>query len=333
MNDAGEKRFDATPSRVAKARREGNVARSAEVGAAVALAGGLLATATLCASLSAAFRAATTDAARGRPPWHGFAEIVALALIPAASAATCGILAGVLQSGGLNVVPPTAKLERLDPFKGLTRLFSRDALGQGLRAVAAFTCAIGAIALAARGVVVTASGTPAAAAGAAFAAAMRAAFAVCVLGTVFGALEFGVARAAWLRKLRMSYDEYRREMKEQDGDPQVRGRRRALHRTLSSGDVRRVREAAFVVCNPTHVAVALAYAPPVEPVPRVLVRAADDLAMRVREIAIEHGVPLIENVTLARALFADAVVGAPIPHDHYVAVASIVVELARAEAR
>lgn len=333
MNDASEKRFDATPARMAKARREGNVARAAELGAAAALAGGLLATLTICAALSDAWRGAIGDAARGRPPWHGVAAIIALALIPAASAAACGVLASVLQSGGLNVVPLAAKFERLDPFKGVARLFSRDALGQGLRAAAAFSCAIGAIALAARGVVVAGSGAPVAAAGAAFGAAIRAAFAVCALGAVFGVLEFGVARAAWLRKLRMSFEEYRREMKEQDGDPQVRGRRRALHRTLSSGDVRRVREAAFVVCNPTHVAIALAYAPPIEPVPRVLVRAADDLAARVREIAVEHGIPLVENVPLARALYADAVVGVPIPHDHYVAVAAIVVELARAEAR
>lgn len=206
MNDASEKRFDATPSRMAKARREGNVARAAELGAAAALAGGLVATLTLRASLAAAWRGALADAVRGHAPWHEAAAVVAWALVPGACAAACGVLASVVQSGGLNVAPLTAKFERLDPFKGILRLFSRDALGQGLRAAAAFACAIGAIVLAARGVVVAGSGAPAAAAGAAFGAAMRCAFAVCVLGAVFGALEFGVARAAWLRKLRMSFE-------------------------------------------------------------------------------------------------------------------------------
>ena len=96
--------------------------------------------------------------------------------------------------------------------------------------------------------------------------------------------------------------------------------------------LRRVADAAFVVTNPTHLAIALAYAPPEEPVPRVLVCAADDLAARVRELARASDVPLVENVALARALFAQARAGETIPHGLYVAVAEVVAALSRAGA-
>jgi flagellar biosynthetic protein FlhB len=84
-----------------------------------------------------------------------------------------------------------------------------------------------------------------------------------------------------------------------------------------------------VVVNPTHVAVALEYSPPDVLVPIVLVRASDEGALRVREEAKTHGIPIVENIPLARALFAAANVGDAIPHEHYVAVAEIVAALTR----
>ena len=82
--------------------------------------------------------------------------------------------------------------------------------------------------------------------------------------------------------------------------------------------------------NPDHVAVALEYRPPAVAVPRVLVRALDDAALEVRTLARAHGVPIVENVALARALYRDARAGEPIPHAHYVAVAEVVAALLRA---
>ena len=139
-------------------------------------------------------------------------------------------------------------------------------------------------------------------------------------------------RGAWLRKLRMSFEERKRESKEHDGDPFARGRRRALHRSLLRGAIAKVKDASFVVANPTHVAVALEYRPPDVPVPLVVVRAAGSAALRVRALAGVHRVPVIENVALARALYDDARVGQPIGRIHYVAVAEIVAALSRARA-
>jgi flagellar biosynthesis protein FlhB len=130
----------------------------------------------------------------------------------------------------------------------------------------------------------------------------------------------------------MNLHELKRELKENDGDPASRARRKALHRSVIRGAISKVKDAAFVVVNPTHVAVALDYRPPDVPVPVVLVRAADEMALRVRDAAAKAGVPVIENVSLARALFAQTQVGQAIPHDYYVAVAEIVAALIRSGA-
>jgi flagellar biosynthesis protein FlhB len=151
----------------------------------------------------------------------------------------------------------------------------------------------------------------------------------CAVGFGFAIAEYAAARNAWLRKLRMSFDERKREAKEEEGDAAARGRRRALHRSLVRSGVRRLKEAAFVVANPQHVAVALEYRPPAVPVPRVLVRAADAAAARVRELATGYRIPIVENVWLARALFRDGRIGEPIPQAHYVAVAEVVAALLR----
>ncbi len=127
----------------------------------------------------------------------------------------------------------------------------------------------------------------------------------------------------------MTFEERKRESKEEEGDALARGRRRALHRALARGSISRVREAAFVVTNPTHLAVALAYRPPEIAVPLVVVRAAGEGAARVRAIAASCEIPVVENAPLARALFRDARGGEPIPPALYVAVAEVVIALAR----
>lgn len=150
------------------------------------------------------------------------------------------------------------------------------------------------------------------------------------IGLLFSLVEFAAARNAWLRRLRMSLEERRREQKEEEGDATARGRRRSLHRAFLRGGLAKVKEAAFVVVNPTHVAVALAYAPPLVTVPKVLVRAIDDLALQVRALAVRHSIPVVDNPLLARALYRDVRSVEPIPREHYLAVAEVVIALARA---
>ena len=332
--DSGEKTFDAPPSRVAKARREGNIPRAQELSASLAFVAAALGVCAMAAPLGVLARAALVQATRGTFGVGPCLAIAALGLVPAALAATSGAVGALVQSGGLVLVAPAMKFERLQPVEGLKRMFSREALTHGARALVAFALASTAMFpalrdLASAGAVAL---TPNGVAQIAWAGAQHVVWAAAAVGLLFAIAEYGVARRAWLRKLRMSLAELKRELKESDGDPLARGRRKALHRNLIRGAIAKVKEAAFVVVNPTHVAVALEYRPPEVPVPTVLVRASDEMALRVRDVASEYNIPVIENVALARALYRDSAVDEPIAHDHYVAVAEIVASLLRSGA-
>jgi flagellar biosynthetic protein FlhB len=324
-----EKAFEATPQRIEKAKREGNVARSSELSANLAFAAAAAAVAAVAPPFGAAARNALRAAAAGRSALTEVSASVAFALIPIGSAALAGIVASVLQTGGLHVGSVSAKPERLDPAEGFKRMASRETLSHAARAAAAFALATAAmvpIFLAAASEMIW-SGTVPATSAAAWQAAQRIALAACATGLLFALAEYGAARGAWLRKLRMSFEERKREAKEQDGDPFARSRRRTLHRSLVRGAIANVKDASFVVANPTHVAVALEYRPPAVTVPVVIVRAAGEAALRVRALAERHRVPVIENRILARALYRDGHVGRPIERAHFVAVAEIVAAL------
>ncbi|HEY5341049.1 MAG TPA: EscU/YscU/HrcU family type III secretion system export apparatus switch protein [Candidatus Aquilonibacter sp.] len=334
MSDASEKSFDAPASRIAKAKREGNVPRAQEFGANLAFAAAALAVVAVAPSLGALARQAIAGAARGRIPALDAAAIVVYASAPLAAAALSGIAASLMQSGGLVVTAPTMKLERLAPAEGFKRMFSRESATHGARALAAFAVACGVMLPTLRDLVraATAAPLPLPIALIAWRGSQRAIFAAAAVGLLFAFAEYAVARRGWLRKLRMSLWELKRELKENDGDPHIRGRRRALHRDLLRGALSSVKDASFVVVNPTHVAVALAYRPPEIAVPTVLVRASGETALRVREIAARYRIPIVENVVLARMLHRETRVGEPIGHEHYVAVAEVVAALYRSGA-
>lgn len=132
-------------------------------------------------------------------------------------------------------------------------------------------------------------------------------------------------RLAWLRRQRMSITEMKDERKEQEGDPKLKaqrlqiGRRRARQRAAQA-----VPKATLVLTNPTHFAVALRYEHGVDAAPVCVAKGSDLLARRIREIAQENGVPVIENPPLARLLFARVEVDQMVPVDQWQAVAEIV---------
>jgi len=334
MSDGADKPFQPTPSRIAKAKREGNVVRAQEFGANIAFAAAAAATVAVAPSVGGSARAALEMTARGEGATTQVAFVGAWSLVPLVAAAAGGVLASLAQSGGLAFTPISLKLDRLAPAPGLRRMFSPETATHALRAVAAVALVGAASSAAMRDLFAAAlqHSSWASVAATAWNGAQHVVGAIAALGVSLAVLEYGVARRSWLRKLRMSFEEYKRELKEQDGDPATRARRKAMHRNLARGSVAKVKDAAFVIVNPTHVAVALAYRPPDVPVPSVLVRAVDEAALRVRELAHKYHVPIVENVALARALYRDSSVGSPIPHDQYVAVAEIVTALMRSGA-
>lgn len=328
---AEEKQFEPTQSRIERAKREGDLARSQEIGNVVAFGGALAATAAIILPLGSAVRAALLAAAEGRIDTASYAMAAACMFVPMATAAAAAGAANVVQSGGLRFAPVSIKADRLAPAENLKRMFSREAVVTAARATIAFVCAGAAIVPAFAGVYSAAlrAGGLGGVASAAWNGALHTAAVACAVGAVFAGADYGVQFVRWRKRLRMSFEEVKRDQKESDGDPHARGRRRALHRQISRGSLRRVKDAAFVITNPTHIAIALEYRPPGVPVPRVLVRAADDAAARVRELSKAYGVPLIENVALARRLYAIAKPGEFVPQETYLAVAEIVAALSK----
>lgn len=253
------------------------------------------------------------------------------ALLPAACAAFAGASCALLQSGGLHAVAISFRFDRLHPVEGLKRLLSREAALTAARAVLAVICIVAALLPSIAQLLAAGSGVRGGVSLAELAwhSAIGCAFVIAALGMVFGIADFAFVFAKWRNNLRMTFEEVKRDQKEQDGDPAAKAHRRSMHRDISRASLKRLKEAAFVLMNPTHLAIALEYHPPAIPVPRILLKAAGESALRVREAARELRIPIIENVALARALFASAKPGETIPKETYIAVAEIVAALSK----
>ena len=132
------------------------------------------------------------------------------------------------------------------------------------------------------------------------------------------------------RQIRMSKQEIKEEYKQMEGDPQVKGKIKELQRKMAqSRMMQKVPEADVVIRNPTHFAVALRYKPEKDLAPLVLAKGQDALALRIVQLAEEAHVAVVENVPLARALYASTEIGQQIPPEFYNAVAEVLVYLYR----
>jgi flagellar biosynthesis protein FlhB len=332
--DKAQKRFDATPARKFKAKRDGNVARSSEVGAITAFGCAAFATLAVLPFIGAPVTALLAQECAHPDPAQlpvAFMAILATALIPASAAGVGAVAAGLFQAGGLRFNVPKFAPAVLNPLAGIKRMIGAEAAVGALRAIVAFTIATIALWPVASDIfarALTLDGVGAFGQLGIGGAARGCASALAV-GACFAAADYALVRRRWLHGLKMTLEEVRRDQKENDGDPHARSRRKTLHRNLVRGSIARTKEASFVVVNPTHIAIAIRYAPPDVAVPEILVRAADDGALAVRTLARTHGIPIVENVALARALFAHGEAGRCIPADTFVAVARVIAALIR----
>jgi flagellar biosynthetic protein FlhB len=127
-----------------------------------------------------------------------------------------------------------------------------------------------------------------------------------------------------LRDMMMTKDEVKQEMKQSDGDPQLKGRIRQIQREMAQKRMmQEVPKADVVITNPTHVAVALKYDQLKMAAPVVVAKGYDEVAQRIKAIAKEHNITMVENVPLARALAKDVEIGKPVPTKLYQAVAEV----------
>jgi len=328
-----------TPRRLREARRRGEVARSGDLSAAAALAFGLAGIAATGRSMAetlgralqgAALRGAAVPADPAALLSDAAALVLRLALPPAACALAGGVLAGLLQTGfvvsGAALRP---RLERIDPFRGLRRLCSLHQLGRAALGVLKAALVVFVLARWWRDAARTVANLPRAAGLGALTAALallwplavRLAAALAAIGIVDLALE----RRRLRRSLMMSRDEVRRELREDEGDPEHKAERRRAHRALvEAGPVAR---ATVVIVNPTRVAIALRHERGREGAPRVVAKGTGLAAARIRSAARRAGVPIVRDVPLARALHRLAEVGDDIPEELYDAAAALLAHL------
>ena len=152
----------------------------------------------------------------------------------------------------------------------------------------------------------------------------RALLAALLTLMLLAALDFFVQKRRFDKRMRMTREEMKREQREEDGDPIFRSRRRRRHRQLSKARVlTEVPRADAIVVNPTHIAVAIRYRRDEGGAPRVIAKGKGQLAEIIRDLARSHGIPIIEDIPLARLLYRRVKIGGKIPAETYKAVAAI----------
>ncbi|MEY2795064.1 MAG: Flagellar biosynthetic protein FlhB [Planctomycetota bacterium] len=340
--DLGERTEDATPKKRREAREEGNIARSNDAANAILLLGAILVLASSMKPFLGTLAALLEKSLAGDTIGSGIrVEDVAPLVLPMAvegawaalpiivGATAIAILAHLWQVGFLVTTKPLEpKFERLDPTKGFGRIFgaqgaiktAMDVLKVALVGWIAWSLAVGVlpqiVALPEFGVLrgfeeIGAIGLN---------LAVQIGSALLVLGLA----DYGIQKFKYERDLRMTKQQVKEEFKESDGNPEVKRRRMQIARQLAMQRLQTsVPKADVIVTNPEHISVAIQYDPATMQAPRIVAMGADNLAMRIRQIATKHGIPIVERKPLARALYANAKVGQEIPADHYKAVAEI----------
>lgn len=336
-----EKTQEPTPYRRQKAREEGSVAKSHDLASAVVLIAGVAALLT-SGNMLVDFLARYGRRQLGGSPWlaadralavahcHAVLGQLARCLLPLLGAlVAAGALVHVVQ-GGLLFLPSQVRfdLSRIDPLAGLRRIFSLAnlvRLGFGLFKLAVvglvgLLCFYGELptilGLSARDVPEIAAwlGKTLLWTGLKVGGALLA----------LAILDYGFQFWRHEQDLKMTPQEVREEMRHLEGDPQIVARRRAVQRQLVLHRLSQaVPKADVVITNPTELAVAIQYEPATMAAPIVVAKGAGLLAQRIRRIALEHGIPIIEKKPLAQALYREVEVNHPIPHDKYAAVAEI----------
>ncbi len=340
--DLGERTEDATPKRLQEAREEGNIARSMDAASAIGLLG---VTITALVGLGPLFHLFGRLLRSALDPEHNIDSVRpeslgdavqpalyagAVATFPALLvAAAVAALAHLWQVGFVassKALRP--KPERINPLAGLKRILGT----QGVFKLAVDLFKVGGVAMVAYTVVRDAAPRILALPGLdpvdaalvvgwlVFDLAIR----VAILLLLLGLLDYAWQRWKYLRELRMTKQQVKEEYKQMEGDPEVKKRRMQIQRQIAMQRINAaVPKADVIVTNPEHISVALQYDPESMRAPKIVAMGADHLALRIRQIAKQHGVPIIERKPLARALYKQAKVGQEVPPDLYKAVAEV----------
>jgi len=341
------KTHEPTPKRLRDARRKGDVPSSREVGnmtvvialfGVVALAlpwqGARLAD-RLASLIDGAGRISLTSGQTGVNELSSivwaFTLPVVSALWPVFALLFVGGIVGVLIQGetvvSLERIKP--KLSKISPLQGFKRLFSGTAMIEFLKSLIKVTVA-GAMALWVTNATVSTMMTgpgflPESLPGYLAQSARWLLLAMAVFLVPLALIDVIWKRQQWRKKLMMTHKELRDELKEAEGSPELKAKRAQLRREQSQKRVAlAVPTASVVLTNPTHFAVALRYEPGSDAAPVCVAKGADHMAHRIREIAYDNDVPVVENKPLARMLFSQVELDQTVPVEHWEMVAEII---------
>jgi flagellar biosynthetic protein FlhB len=339
-----------TAKRRADARKKGQVARSPELSSLLVLGGAFgflsLMGPSMLSHMESAMRdsflsTASPDLAHGglNTALNRLVQTVLVVVLPLiAAAAGGGLLASVMQvRPGLFLTQLKPDFKRINPASGVKRLVSPHSLTELIKNLAKLLV-VGAVVFVTiyprRHDVAQLGGLPPTEA-VGFIASLIVSLAWRVIGTfaVIAIADVALARRRHEKSLKMSKEEVKQEAKQQDMSPQLKGRMRSAARSMARARMLgNVKKADVVVTNPTHFAVALSYRAG-ENAPRVLAKGADLLAFKIRTIAREHAVAIVENPPLARQLYADVEVGQEVPVQMFALVAEVLAYVWRTSRR
>lgn len=336
--DSGERSEKATDKHLREARQKGRLARSQDltawlgIGAAAvmmpaAIAAGTAAGTEQLISLTSLMRAPSPEAALGALG-RGLASVLPTLGALLAAVAVVTLLGAVVQ-GGVHLRKLTGRYEQFNLVSGMRRVFGLQALWEGAKALlktAAIALALWFV-IAGLMPVLTASGAHSISRLLGTAAEGTAALLQTAIGVglVLAAIDLFVVMRRNRKHTRMTKKEVRDENKNSEGDPLIRQQRRSRQLAVSRNRmIAAVANSDVVVVNPTHIAIALSYEAGTS-APRVVAKGSGVIAERIREKALEAGVPLVRDITLARSLHAACELGHEIPEDLYNAVARVLV--------
>jgi flagellar biosynthetic protein FlhB len=340
-DSAQDRTLPATPRKIAKAREQGQVARSRDLGhfsAYFAAALGFMALAPdamdwlshwVATGLQFDHRAvANPQAMTEQLGLFGFR--FALAVVPMGLLMAAVALAAGVASGGWNFTwsAMAPKFSKLDPLAGLGRMVSPAQFVQALKACALALVLGGVAALfihanLPRFMHTLALPLPQALSHAAGAVGAGVVLLLLALGA-FALVDVPLQRHLWLKKLRMTHAEMKKEHKEVEGNSEVKAKMKVRMREMANRRMlAAVPKADLVVMNPSHFAVALKYDEATMSAPRVVAKGADLMALRIRDAARDAKVPVLQAPPLARALFAHAEIDREIPAALFSAVAQV----------
>ena len=346
--DLGERTEEATPRRLREAREEGNVAKSQDLGSAVSLALGTLVvwvmTMVMFGEGQSMLRrlldlSALDEAAAPATAWQALAHAgwsAMQVLVPFMLLVMLGTwLAQFFQIGWVfSSKAIRLRGDRLDPIRGVQRIIGPSGLIRvsldSMKVVVVLSVAVLTIVQYQERLI----GLPGLPMwdGVTFIGMMMLDLAFRTAGVLLllGILDYTWQRWRRKRDLRMTKQQVRDDMKEAEGDPEHRKRRMRLQQQLAMQRVAAsVPKADVIVTNPQHVSIAICYDPDTMRAPTVVAKGLDHLALRIRQLARRHDVPIVERPPLARALHKEVEVNRPIPPSFYRAVAEVLAYVQR----